>query len=388
MQAAQYETELSKCVRCGSCKAFCPTYDTGLTEAMGARGRLTLLRGLLTGELNPSPLLRERIFNCILCGACEQLCPPHLEITEAIYHGRKLLGSQDRKTRYLGHLLRFTVKKPLLSFRIAQMLHFTVYPLLAKKGILPSGISIPQNPLRDEQQVYRPERKIGRIALFTGCSINFLFPSLGISLVHVLLRLGYEVVVPQGEVCCGAPFRSLGLEDDAVEMARKNHKIFSKLNAEAVLSLCPTCVLSLKSHYPKLIGEGIPNVMDVSSFLLDRLEDHRLSPIKSLKTVTYHDPCHLIHSLGIRSEPRELIRLTGAELIEAEGEGCCGFGGIFSLCHRDISRDLKEKRIESYQKTGAEAIITSCPGCMLQLGSRAKGMPVLNLIEILEESLC
>jgi glycolate oxidase iron-sulfur subunit len=388
MQSSEYDAELSKCVRCGSCKAYCPTYDEGLTEAMGARGRLTLLRGLLNGELNPSPRLRERIFSCILCGACEQLCPPHLEITEAIYHGRKLLGSTDRRGRYLGYLMRFSVKSPMLTFRIAQMLQHTLYPYLAKMGVLPSNITMPHSPLRDNQQVYHPEKKIGRVALFTGCSINFLFPYLGVSLINVLMRLGYEVIVPKGEVCCGAPFRSLGLEDDAVKMAQKNHKIFSKLNAEAVLSLCPTCVLSLKVHYPKLIGEGIQNVMDVSSFLLHKLEPHHFSPVQSLKTMTYHDPCHLSYSLGIRKEPRELIRLTGAEFIDAEGDGCCGFGGIFSVCYRDLSRDLMKKRMDSFRKTGAEAIITSCPGCMLQLGSGIKDKPVFHIIELLEEVIC
>lgn len=355
---------------------------------MGARGRLRLLRGLLTQQLSPSPLLHERIYSCILCGSCEKLCPPHVDITEAIYHGRKLLAPSDRTMKYLGFLARLSIKRPLLSFRIAQVLQHTVYPYLFRKGIIPFAVSLPRAPLKDDRQVYRPEKKIGRVALFTGCSTNFLFPHLGMSLINVLARLGYEVVLPKGEVCCGAPLRSLGLEDDAVRLAEKNLATFGKLNAEAVLSLCPTCVLSLKIHYPKLVGKGVDNVMDVSSFLLDRLSSSELTPIRRFRSVTYHDPCHMIHSLGVEREPRELIRLAGAELIDIGESGCCGFGGIFSLCYKEISRDLMRKRADACIGTGAEAVITSCPGCMLQLGTEVKGKPILHIIELLEEAIC
>src|SRR5512147_1351848 len=117
MDSSFYTEELSKCVRCGSCKAYCPTYDSGLTETMGARGRLRLLRGLLTRQIDASQNLREKIFSCILCGACERLCPPHVDITEAVYHGRKLLADSDRTRNYLSYIVRFAAKRPMLSFR-------------------------------------------------------------------------------------------------------------------------------------------------------------------------------------------------------------------------------------------------------------------------------
>lgn len=387
MQTTDYIEELSKCIRCGSCKAYCPTYDEGLTEGMGARGRLNLLRGLLTQQIKPSHLLNERIFSCILCGACENLCPPNVNITEAIYHGRVLLRRLNPGIMYLGPLMRFAVRKPMLSFRIAKILqHIGFSPL--KMFDLPYHLILPPTPLRDDQQVFKPERKIGRVALFTGCSVNFLFPSLGVSLVNVLLRMGYEVVLPKGEVCCGAPLRSIGLEDEAIELAKKNLAIFSRLNSEAILSLCPTCILSIKIQYPKLLGKRLDNVMDVSSFLLNKLESLQISPVSSFKKVTYHDPCHLNHSLGIKKEPRELIRVAGAELIDAGGEACCGFGGLFSLCYKDLSKNLLKKRADEYINSGAEAIITSCPGCMLQLSSGIKDKPVFHIVELMEEAIC
>jgi glycolate oxidase iron-sulfur subunit len=383
-----YLEDISKCVRCGGCKANCPTYDEGLTEAKGARGRLTLLRGLLTGQLSPSPSLRERIYDCLLCGACEKLCPLHVEITEAIRHGRRLLPASDRSERCIRFLMRFSMKRPNLSFKIAQMLQQTVSPYLFRKGIIPFSLSLPGVPLKDDQQVYKPEKKLGRIALFTGCSTNYVFPYVGASLINVLVHLGYEVVLPKGEVCCGAPFSSLGMEEEATELAGKNFDVFGKLNAEAIISLCPTCVLSLKVRYPKLIGKELSNVMDISTFLSLKLDASQLSQVRSLGSVTYHDPCHMIHSLGIAKEPRELIRGTGVNLIEAGQQSCCGFGGVFSLCHKDISRNLMDRSAGVYAGTGADAVITSCPGCMLQLGTGMKNRPVLHIIELLEEAIC
>ncbi len=409
MDRTDYLSELSKCVKCGSCKAYCPTYDEGLTETAGARGRLTLLRGLLTGQLSSSPLLKDRIFSCILCGACETLCAPHVDITAAICQGRRLLGSQDRRVRCLRLLTRFFLRRPAMSFKIARSLQQVgITPwksldllsalyrwALAEEGLSPgcsSGVSfqvaLSHSPLRDDRQVYKPERKIGRIALFTGCSTNFLFPRLGKSLINVLVHLGYEVVLPKGEVCCGAPFRSLGFEEDAAALARKNVEIFGKLNAEAILSLCPTCVLSMKTHYPKLLGKGLENVMDAPSFLLDRLGSRQLFPLSDIRTATYHDPCHLNYSLGVRKEPRELIRRTGVELREAEDDGCCGFGGLFSLHHRDLSKALLSRRVAAYTKTGADVIVTSCAGCMLQLSAGIKSRPVSHLIELVEKAVC
>lgn len=409
MEERDFIEELSKCVLCGSCKAFCPTYDEGLTEAMGARGRLALLRALMTGQLAPSTALRERIFSCILCGSCEGLCPLRVDITGAIYHGRKLLLPSDRKMKYFRRLMRFSARRPMLSFRIARSLqHIGIPPdrildymgasyrrslgegagLPPAKGVPPFAVTVAESPLRDDQQVFKPEKKIGRVALFAGCSVDFIFPHIGISLISVLLRLGYEVVLPKGEVCCGTPFRSLGLEEDALELARRNLDIFSRLNAEATLSLCPTCVLSLKTHYRKLLGRGVENAMDVQSFLFLKLGDRRLAPVQGIKTVTYHDPCHLNYSLGIRNQPRELIRHAGIELIEAEGEGCCGLGGLFSLHHRELSGSLLRKRADAYHRTGAEAVVTACPGCIMQLGSGIRGKPVFHVIEIVEEALC
>ncbi|MFN3480751.1 MAG: (Fe-S)-binding protein [Thermodesulfovibrionales bacterium] len=375
--------ETMKCVRCGNCKAFCPTYLEGLSEAVSARGRVILIKNLIESRLKPSARLSDDIYSCLLCEACKVQCPLSIDVTSIIYEGRRLLVASDQKRRGLRWLLRLMSRYPQFAFRLSRLCQDTLYPYLYRKGIIPFRLNIPRAPLKDEHQVLRPDTKKGRVAIFVGCSTNYIFPHLGLSLINVLLRMGYEVILPKGEVCCGAPFRELGLHKDAVRMAKRNLSIFGKLNVEAILTLCPTCLLSIRYQYEDLIGEVIDNAQDVSKFLLDRLGDIELKE-PDLETVSYHDPCHHINSMGIMKEPRELLNRAGLRIIEMDESGCCGFAGLFSLGYRELSRVLLQKRVASFRKTGAEALVTSCPGCILQLSREIDDTPIYHIIEVIE----
>lgn len=375
--------EAMKCVRCGSCKAYCPTYLEGLSEGVSARGRVILIKNLIESSLKPSARLNDDIYSCLLCEACKVQCPLNIDISSIIYEGRQLLATSDRKRKGLRWFLRLMSRYPHVGFRLSRLCRNTLYPYLYRKGIIPFKLNIPDAPLKDEHQVFRPDKKKGRVAIFVGCSTNYLFPHLGLSLINVLLRMGYEVILPKGEVCCGAPFRELGLQQDAIRMAKRNLSIFGKLNVEAILTLCPTCLLSIRYQYEDLLGEAIDNAKDVSQFLVDRLRDIELKEI-GLETVSYHDPCHHINSMGIVKEPRELLNQMGLRIIEMDESGCCGFAGLFSLSYRELSKVLLQKKVASFRKTGAEALITSCQGCILQLSTGIDDAPVYHIIEVIE----
>jgi glycolate oxidase iron-sulfur subunit len=194
---------------------------------------------------------------------------------------------------------------------------------------------LPDRRFRDNVQVVTVPNRKGRVAVFTGCSINFIYPQLGESLINVLHTLGYEVILPAGEVCCGAPLRTLGLEEEAAAMAEKNLDLFGKLHVDAVLSLCPTCTLTIKKEYPKLVGRGIENALDISEFITDKLKAFPFSDLSAhIKTAFYHDPCHLKYGLGITKEPRQIIGNAGIDLMDAEENRCCGFAGLFSFSNK------------------------------------------------------
>lgn len=361
--------DLSRCVRCGSCKALCPTYSQETVEPMTARGRLALLWGLERKALSPTALLNERLFSCALCGICEAACPTGMEITEAIYSARSALRASDSKRRYLRAAAGFALRRPALAFGAASFLR-PLMPYILRKAGVPFGLDIPDEPLRGRRRIFKGTKTSrGRVALFTGCSVNYIFPHLGKRLIEMLLTLGYEVVLPPAEVCCGAPLRALGLEDEAVELSKKNIEVFGRLHAETVLSLCPTCTLTLKRHYPALTGAGIENAMDASEFLSGRLDAR--SEV-SRGAVVYHDPCHLRYGLGVKEQPRRLLAERGYEVVEKE-PGCCGFS--LSLTHEKLSAGL----LEGFKADGT--VVTACPGCMMQLRRRHKR--VVHLIEAL-----
>jgi glycolate oxidase iron-sulfur subunit len=308
---------------------------------------------------------------------CETSCPAGVEITEAIYNGRARLLKSDTKRRNLRRILKFALRRPALSYRVAGLLR-PLLPYMYRKGKLPFKISLSKEPLRTGLRVYRPKKARGRVAMFTGCAVNFLHPHLGDALIYVLLESGYEVVLPGKEVCCGAPLRAAGLEDDARRFAERNIEAFSGLKAEAVLSLCPTCVLTLRQHYPVLAGEGIQSAMDVSEFLSGRID---FPETPGGGSVFYHDPCHLSHGLGIREQPRGILKQMGYEVIEPETERCCGFS--LSFTHNEISSGLLVQMDEDLRQ--AETVVTACPGCMEQLGRSHNR--VRHIIEVMESAL-
>ncbi|MEJ2253633.1 MAG: (Fe-S)-binding protein [Nitrospirota bacterium] len=372
--------DIEECVRCGSCKALCPTHTLSPVEPLSARGRLMLVRALARGEIECSGLLQERLLSCLLCGVCESTCPAGVHVTRALFEGRREVARKNARVRRLGRLTARALKMPAASFRVARAAR-PLLPRLRKRGLLPFDLPLPDEaPLRKGgSRVLKPRgRPRGRVAVFTGCVVNFLMPHLGEALLRLLLAQGYEVVLPAGEACCGSPLLLLGREKEAVEMARRNLSVFGKLQVQAVLSLCPTCTVTLREHYPLFVGEGLARAMDATAFLHG--EDLALLPEKAQGAAAFHDPCHLRYALGVWEEPRELMRRAGLDVLEAE-QGCCGLSA--ALTHRETSEALLERRARAYAP--AHTLVTACPGCMLQL-SRVHGR-VLHLVEVLEGAM-
>ncbi|HCL81717.1 MAG TPA: hypothetical protein DHW81_05680 [Nitrospiraceae bacterium] len=252
------------------------------------------------------------------------------------------------------------------------------------------GLRFPDAALKDGMSIFKVSRPKGRIAVFAGCAANFIYPGTATALIESLNAMNYEVVLPKGEVCCGAPLMGLGLKEDAAEMADRNVKNFKKLNVEAVIGLCPTCVHFIKNEYKKLVGESIDIAMEISQFLSSELVSSKLkAPQTGLRKnsklrVVYHDPCHSLYNLNIRPEPREILRSIGFNVVDSSG-GCCGFGGAFRLLYQGLSEGILEQRIEDYKN--ADVIVTSCPNCVLQLRSKIKDKPVRHIAEVIREAM-
>lgn len=380
------EKEL-ECVKCGTCKALCPTYSLSGNESMSPRGRLMLLH-MLKDEEEPTPAAIERIFSCMLCGSCDSTCPLNVDVTSRIYKSRSELARFDKKINALGHLAKYALRHASIGFRLLRLMQKTgALGLLNRTGLAgiinELGIEFTPRTLREEGSLYKTGRQKGRVALFAGCTINYIYPQIGRQLIKTLTALGYDVVVPGAEVCCGAPLLSLGMGKEAALKAEKNIRAFSRLRVEAVISLCPTCTDYLKNQYRELTGEGIANAMDISEFIAENALANSLTTSSAYKNkkIIFHDPCHSLYKLKIKKEPRNILATAGIKLTEPQQSGCCGLAGAFRVLYKDMSEDMLRQREIDY--ADADAVVTSCPNCILQLKTKLKNKEIKHIAEIL-----
>jgi len=376
---------IDKCVRCGSCKALCPTYDLRAIEPMSARGRVVLVGALIDGSIKPTPLMISRLTSCLLCGICEGSCPVGVGITDVVYHGLGLVAGHDRQRAWLRRAMSFALRRPLLCFKAARLMGPSMIERVSRllRVPLPKG-GLPEEPMSVGLEIFKPGSPIGRVAVFTGCAVNYISPGTGRSLLRALFRLGYEVVLPAGEVCCGAPMRALGLTEEAEKMAQKNIEVFGKLKVEAVLSLCPTCTLAIGKQYRDITGEVIESAMDATEFLAPRIgKAGGITVAGGLegKGIVYHPPCHLRYGLGVKDAPVEMLRALGLEVEVPKSSVCCGFNQ--NMADRELGEDLLRDRSDQYG--GFDVVMSACPGCVEQL---SRELPdVRHVVDVIDSDL-
>ncbi len=391
MDESLYLKELSKCVRCGTCKTFCPTYLNTHNEAMGARGRVAMLGELGQKHLDPTKSLAEKIFSCMLCGACKNLCPTGIDIPEVIYQGRTVLRDSFKRGRFLRRALKMSISRLDTLSPLYRIYHTLLHKPLYNAGLVRYLPNTSSKPFNKQAQVYKNMKKIGRVAIFAGCSVNYFYPHLGNALSNILLTKGYEVVVFKGESCCGAPLRSMGLEKETEVLAQKNIEHFNKVHAEAIVSLCPTCTMVIRDQYPVITGSTINNIMDINEFIAKS----NIAPELELKpsVMTYHDPCHLSYGLGVRDTPRKILKsIKGVELVEMKhADECCGFAGSFNVHYSDMSETMGKQKIQNITDTSADTVVTSCPGCIMQMEtirrSKSAKFKIKHIVEVIDEAM-
>jgi glycolate oxidase iron-sulfur subunit len=241
-----------------------------------------------------------------------------------------------------------------------------------------------------------------RAGYFTGCMTEFVFPKAGKHIIDFLTRNGVEVIVPREQGCCGAPvYLGAGDFDTGRKMADANVKAFA--DVDYVISSCATGTSAMKSYLKFLadtpereesyakFGE---KVKDITEFLVDVLKlpasAYQAAPEAKGKKVTWHDPCHLNRHLGITDQPRQILKsIPDIEFVEmVRPDWCCGMSGTFSIYYYDLSKKIADKKMETIKDTGADIIVTDCPGCQIQFidNTIRHKMPVkvMHIMELLE----
>jgi Fe-S oxidoreductase len=210
-----------------------------------------------------------------------------------------------------------------------------------------------------------------------GCAHDFIYPEQLVAAVKLSLLKEAKISFPSDQSCCGLPLQSLGQRQAALKTAQTNLRAFDIKELDYVVTLCPTCANFMKNRYP-LMFQDEPELLEKAQLLSSRIIDFSSFIKKALKfspedfapsalKVAYHSPCHLGRGLGVSQEPRQLIALAGQYLPTAEEEVCCGFGGSYSLKFPEISAALMKGKLETIEQSGADLLVTDCPGCVLQL---------------------
>ncbi len=382
----QYRREISRCVKCGSCRAVCPTFLLDREESHSARGRMALVKAVLDKRLPVSKIYRDRLTTCTGCLACETACPSGVRVTE-ILRAAKEQAVLDSGTGIINSAISSVVKRPAL-FRAAAWLAPIVLHYSGGQG---AGER--KKSSKRKVQSSRAAGARGRVAFFPGCAIEHFQPDIGNAAIGVLNAIGYEVIMPEDLKCCGRPLLSLGDVQAAEELAAHNASVFAAREVDAIVTACASCGLTFKEEYPKLLRPGVksPRVLDIHEFLSHALAGTDLNPVR--KTITWHDPCHLGRGQGLSKTARDVLcSIPGLSFVEMHNaDRCCGFGGVMRITHHRLSDGIAEDKAKSIIATGASVVATGCPGCRMQITDalRRKGsdITVVHTVQLLEAAL-
>jgi glycolate oxidase iron-sulfur subunit len=420
--AALLRRELSKCAKCGACAAVCPVYAETRHEAFSARGKLMLAKALTEGRLAGTKNAQDIFNNCLVCMACVKNCGSGVRADHVITAARELMVAHRGQHPVKRTVFRHVLPKPgrletaMKGGAALQRLVFDTIP--ESSGLrrrfplpfLPPDLPVPgisprpflsRVPEFNAAFAARPE---GSLTSFTGCAANYLYPSVGEAVLHILRACGYDVHVSGDMACCGAPALVAGESDTVRQLAAHNLALLAKLPG-AVVSACGSGGLMLRHEYRQLAeedadesnaelarraGDIASRCLDISEFLIHTVGTQRLQPLfrrKLAQRLTYHEPCHLGRGLGVQAEPRALLRLIAPDFVEMPEAGrCCGSGGTYGMTHWTESREMLRKKMLNAARTKAALLATSCPSCMIQLtaGARIAGrdMPVFHLAEL------
>jgi glycolate oxidase iron-sulfur subunit len=408
------EKEIKKCVKCGACRAHCPVFAELKREPAVARGKVALARAVLGGGMALDDRTYLDMSNCLLCGSCVEKCANDVPTDEIVIAAREALARQRGLTAF--HKALGGVLKNRRLMNQGAVMAAILGPLFMQKVPAASGLRL-RFPLpfiddkRHIPQIARipfldrhPEIISGlpgkpRVIYFVGCMTNFVYTGIGEAALALLRHLGCTVIIPKEQQCCGLPGMSGGDMDTVRHLAEKNLSSLEKYEADYIMTACATCGSALHKYYPAIVGKTRPELLPRLKAVADKTLDASvlmqklgLHPADTGDgdeiRITYHDPCHL-RTRGITSQPRELLRAApGVNLTEMPGsDKCCGMGGTFNVYHYDTSMRINEGKSVAIEKTGAEAVVTGCPGCMLQIsdGLNQKGMQirVMHTLELL-----
>lgn len=418
----EYANMLS-CIRCGLCLTSCPTYVLSGHEAEGPRGRVAMARALVEGHTNLTPDLIAHEQNCLVCDACTAVCPAGVSMDPIQVALRTAMESHIAPERpaHQRTLRRFVFSKVFGDMRLFRLLvrSLSLYQrsglqrAARRSGILrllrlaeteallppdlPSRFVVP----RGERYPTEGTEASGAgrtVSLFAGCVMSTALAEIDRATIRVCQRAGWTVSNTVGQGCCGALNAHGGDLEGMKEMARRNIEAFDKEGDAPIVVNSAGCGAMLKdyAHHFREDSEWAERARAFTERVKDVTELVEPGDLQFRReveaTVTYQEPCHLVHAQRISKEPRELLgAIPGLQLREMEEATlCCGSAGVYNVTNPEESRQLQQRKLDNAAETGAGIIATANPGCYIQLQGglteRGAATRVKHIVELLDEA--
>src|SRR5215211_778328 len=408
---------IDDCVHCGFCLPTCPTYVLWGEEMDSPRGRIYLMEIGRQGEPMNDEMVRH-FDQCLGCMACVTACPSGVQYGKLIEATRQQVerryprSRRDRAFRALVFRL-FPYPRRLRALRGPLRLYQRsgVGALARRVGVLDrlvpkrmramERLAPELGPLEEVPEVTPaagPRRR--RVGMLTGCVQRVFFPEVNAATARVLAADGCEVVAPAAQGCCGALSLHAGREAEAQAFARAAIETFEAAGVDQVVVNAAGCGSAMKEYghllrddpaWAERAAAFSDRVRDLSELLVELGPAAPRHPL-SLK-VAWHDACHLGHAQGIRAQPRKALGdIPGLEVREiAEAEICCGSAGIYNLVEPEPAAELGDRKAANVLATGADLLVTSNPGCLLQLRNalerRGHHLPMAHVAEVLDAAV-
>ncbi|MEE2998798.1 MAG: glycolate oxidase subunit GlcF [Pseudomonadota bacterium] len=402
------EENLRKCVHCGFCLPFCPTYSVLGDERDSPRGRIYLIKDMLEKDDAPSKETITHVDRCLSCLACMPACPSGVNYQHYIDYARNHIENNYRRPwfeRIKRAFLVYVITRANL-FRIALRVailakpfsHFLSLKLSAMINMAPIKLKSPK--IINEAKVYPAIGvQIKRVTLLMGCAQNVLRPSINEATISLLTRMGMEVVVSKDVGCCGALSHHLGDNAITQDLAKVNIDAWltelDQRGLDNIVINSAGCGTHVKDYAyilneDPVYKEKAKRISELTKDISELISEHQLPNVKlsNPPNIIYHDACSLMHGQGITLDPREQLETVGFEVLEIPGRHyCCGSAGIYNLLEPKMASELKARRLSSIEEVSnsfqGAILATGNIGCLMQLATGAN-LQVFHTVELLD----
>jgi glycolate oxidase iron-sulfur subunit len=399
---------LRRCVHCGFCTATCPTYLLLGDERDSPRGRIYLIKDMLEGNQKASKAVATHVDRCLTCLSCMTTCPSGVDYMHLVDHARVHINATHTRplsARVARFLVRRTIpyakrfRWAIRGARLAKGIAGTVERAGFKEVAAMLRLAPSRLGTRAANQLPGTFPAVGgrkrRVILLGGCAQKVLRPAINDATIRLLNRLGVEVVVPEGEGCCGALVQHMGHDDEARTFARRNIEAWEKAidvaPVDAILVNTSGCGTTVKDYGHMLAGDArfgerakrvSSLAADISEYLA-RLELGAPRRWSSLR-IAYQSACSLQHGQRVTDVPVQLLRAAGFSVSGlAEPHICCGSAGTYSILQPDLSAQLRERKASNISAVDPDIVASGNIGCISQLAP-ALDVPIVHTVELLD----